>query len=201
MNETFEKLPFARILERFAARTPTPGGGAAAGLNAALGASLAAMALRFSVPRKVEQHELLEEAAAFEMAGTRFARAADQDCAAYERVRDSYRLPKESDEEQRVRREAIHQATLGALASPLELMKEIGLNLEKLAARKGEVKEMLRSDLVSAGWAFRAGCEMAWQNVKINAEGLDDDPQAVAGLAEGRQVLDRVAALCEDLAG
>ena len=201
MSETFEQMTFTRILESFAARTPTPGGGAAAGLSAAMGVSLAAMAMRFSVPRKVAEHELLDLAAGLEEGALEMTRAADADCIAYDRVREAFRLPKESDDEKAARSQAIHRATLGALASPLELMRRILVHLETLAGKAGEIKEMLASDMISAGWALRAGCEMAWQNVKINAEGLGDDPVGRRALAEGEELRARAAALVEDLAG
>jgi len=193
MPENLAELPFNRILEAFAARTPTPGGGAAAGLSAALGASLGAMAFRFSRKKDDLEGEMEKAAVRLEEEAAAFARAADQDCRAYEEVRAAYRLPKETEEEKAARREAIRKALLEAMASPLALLERIQAASDLLAEKAGMVKPALASDLASAAWCFRAGAEAAWLNVRINAGSLPEDPQAQEGLRRGREIRQALA--------
>ncbi len=191
-------LTFARLLEEFAARTPTPGGGAAAGLVAALGAALGAMAFRFSRKKEELESPMEERAAGLQREASRFASAAEEDCRAYEEVRAAFRLPKDTEEEKSTRSAAIRKATIGALASPLGLMERILEAARILAAGAEGVKPALASDLASAAWCFRSGGEMAWLNVRINAASLPGDPEAEEALAKGKHLKED---LLEVLAG
>ncbi len=192
-------LAFRRLLEEFAARTPTPGGGAAAGLAAALGAALGAMAFRFSRKKDDLESPLEERAALLQGEASRFASAAEEDCRAYEEVRAAFRLPKNTEEEKSARSEAIRRATLGALASPLGLMERILETARILAQGAGEVKPALASDLASAAWCFRSGGEMAWLNVRINAASLPGDPEAEEALAKGKRLKENLLDVLEGI--
>ncbi len=191
-------LTFLGLLEEFAARTPTPGGGAAAGFSAALGAALGAMAFRFSRKKDELESPLEKRASRLQREASWFASAAEEDCRAYEEVRAAFRLPKNTEEEKSARSEAIRRATLGALASPLGLMERILEAARILAEGAEEVKPALASDLASAAWCLRSGGEMAWLNVRINGASLPGDPRAEEALEKGRRLK---TALLETLEG
>src|SRR5688572_6926380 len=85
------------VLADFAAKTPTPGGGAAAALAGALGASLCLMAVRFSMGRKgmeARHAELKFAERALATALDRLLPMAEKDCGAYDAVSAAYKLPK-----------------------------------------------------------------------------------------------------------
>jgi len=192
-NKDLTELTFHRLLSEFSARTPTPGGGAAAGLVAALGAALGAMAFRFSRKKDDVESELETLAETLQEEAVRLSLAAEEDCRAYEEVRSAFRLPRETEEEKAARKEAVRRATLGAMASPLSLLENILGVARTLQENAGRVKAALASDLASAAWCLRTGGEAAWLNVRINAASLgEEDPQ-------GREALEKGSALRESL--
>lgn len=81
--ESLLHLSVGGLLERVAARTPAPGGGAVAAVTAASAAALVAMAARFSD----------EPAGPAEALRARLEPLADADAAAYTAVLAAYRLP------------------------------------------------------------------------------------------------------------
>ena len=107
------------FLDRVADRVPAPGGGAAAALQAALGAALLAMVGRYSVGPDFAQHqETIDRvvAEADELRGIAL-RLAEADEAAFSAVAAAYRLPKTTDEEKATRSAAVAEAVVNAALS------------------------------------------------------------------------------------
>ncbi len=198
-QENLAELTFQRLLGEFAARTPTPGGGAAAGLTAAMGAALGAMAFRFSRKKDDRESELEAFAERLQEQAVQMAWAAEEDCRAYEEVRAAYRLPKEGEEQRSARSREIRRATLGAMASPLSLLERILEVVRLIGAKAGEVKPALASDLASAAWCLRAGAEMAWLNVRINGGALPGDQEAERVLEKGKDLREALLQLLEGI--
>ena len=104
--------------------SPTPGGGAAAGVAAATGAALIAMVGHLTVGKEgfedldARMRSLVETADAEREA---FLALADEDAQAFESVMASFGLPKGTDEEKAARTMRIQEAYEGAAAVPLEL--------------------------------------------------------------------------------
>ena len=170
-----------------AARTPTPGGGAAAALFAGVGAALGEMAARFTIGKKgFEEHEEALETArgALEEARGALLPLVDEDCAAYDQVTAAFKLPKETDEEKAARREAIQAATAAAMASPLGGMRRCAAALEAIAGVAAKVNPNLASDAGVCALALHAGLEGLAMNVRINASSLKDADAAGAALDE-----------------
>ncbi len=111
------------VLDAFSSSAPTPGGGSAAALAGALGASLLAMVA--ALPKT--KNNTPEERAALDAARATILRLRsqlveliDRDAAAYDAVVAAYRLPKGTDEEKAVRKTAIQDALKLATDVPLE---------------------------------------------------------------------------------
>lgn len=193
----------AEYCSAVADRTPTPGGGSVSALVGALAAALAEMASRFSAAKA----EDAAAQAALEGALERFSRqreallaAVDEDCAAYESVRDAMRLPRGTEEERRLRREAIERATRRAMGVPLEAMRVVSEVLEELGRTAPHVRAQLASDLGCAAWCARAALEGLSLNVSINAASLPEgDDEAVRAAAEVERMRGRAGETCEAL--
>jgi formiminotetrahydrofolate cyclodeaminase len=99
--ESFLHLSVGGLLERVAARTPAPGGGAVAAVTAASAAALVAMAARFAD----------EPAGPAEALRARLEPLADADAAAYTAVLAAYRLPAEDPTRRHRIADALHEAT------------------------------------------------------------------------------------------
>jgi formiminotetrahydrofolate cyclodeaminase len=180
-----------RWLSELGSGSPTPGGGAAAGVAAATGAALIAMVGHLTVGKDgfkdldERMRSLVETADAEREA---FLGLADEDAQAFESVMASFGLPKGTDEEKAARTMRIQEAYEGAAAVPLELAeRSVGLmELAEDATAMGNPHAA--SDGLSAGLLLYAGALAAMANVRINAAGLKDE-------AKGQGLVDRCDAL------
>lgn len=179
-------LPLDRFLDMVACREPAPGGGASAAVTVALAAALAAMAARFSTEQLAEAETLAAKA---EEARGRALPLARDDAAAYGRVLNAYRTPRDDEEG---RRRTIRQALSEAADVPLSIA-EIGAEVTGLSARLAvEGNPNLKGDAVAAATLAAAGARAAVALVEINilAAGADDDHR----LSRARELLAATAA-------
>ena len=181
--------PVRGFLDQLAARTPTPGGGGAAAMAAAMAAGLVAMAARFSAARLPGAGDLADRA---DELRHRAAGLADLDARAYAAVLDARRGP--GDEEQR--RPRVREALHGAAVVPLEIA-EIGAQVAELAVRVAQAgNPNLRGDAVTGAVLGAAAARSAACLVDINAGlgGLDPGLSRRAGqaAADASAAADRV---------
>jgi methenyltetrahydrofolate cyclohydrolase len=117
------KQSLAEVLDAFSSSDPTPGGGSAAALAGALGASLLAMVagLPKTKSNTPEERATLDAARAKILdLRARLVDLIDRDAAAYDAVVAAYRLPKAADAEKAARKTAIQDALKLATEVPLE---------------------------------------------------------------------------------
>jgi formiminotetrahydrofolate cyclodeaminase len=166
----YTRVPLGRFVDMVASREPAPGGGASAAVAVALAAALTGMAARFSTDHLADAETLADKAEELRSRVMPLARA---DAAAYGRVLDAYRTPR--DEEGR--RGKIQEALSEAADVPLSIA-EVGVEVAGNAARLAEGgNPNLRGDAVTAAELARAGARAAAALVEINvsAGGADDD--------------------------
>jgi methenyltetrahydrofolate cyclohydrolase len=165
------------LIDAFAASTPTPGGGSAAALAGAVGASLLAMVARLPKSRAASDADRarLAEAggrsAALKDALTTFV---DADSEAYDLVAAAYRLPKETPEEKTARSARIQESLRQAIAVPLDVMRACAeaIACAVVIAELGSASA--RSDVEAAVELLRAGLRGAHMNVAINLHSVKD---------------------------
>lgn len=178
MSEHDFKSPSVEaFLERLASDAPTPGGGTAAAVAGAMGASLVAMLANLTLGRKkYEEHEKLMTAVSeqAEEERQRLLGLAADDAAAYDKVGAAFKLPKETDDEKAARTEAIQAALQGACDVPLAVMERCVevISLAKTAVQYGN-KNALSDGAAGAEFA-RAALRVASYNVKINLGSIKD---------------------------
>lgn len=166
------------FLDRLAAPTPTPGGGSAAAWVAAVSAALGEMVAGLGTRKGREGAEEIARSAAELRA--RMLELGEADGAAFDRVMQAYRLPKDDPG----RRGAIGAALRGAALSPiamLDAMVELG---ELLGRAAGVCPASARSDLEGAGIFLHAAAEVAARNVTVNLDGADGAPELEAMLQD-----------------
>ena len=185
--------PIGSWLEELGSASPTPGGGAAAGVAAATGAALIAMVGRLTIGKKgfedldARMRSMVETADAEREA---FLTLADEDARAFESVMASFKLPKETDEEKNSRTLEIQEAYEAAAAVPLELAKRSVQLMELAEDATAMGNPHAASDGYSAGTLLFAAALSAMANVRINAAGLKDE-------AKGQGLVDECDALRE----
>lgn len=124
-----------------AAKKPAPGGGSAAALCGALGVSLLEMSCNYTIGNEkfkeqwAQIGQILREVTS---ARERLNRLLDEDVAAYSKVAEAYKMPKETEQQKKVRKEAIQEAMKGSSSVAqeirgvcLEVSKFVPVLLEK----------------------------------------------------------------------
>jgi len=166
------EAPATDLLDRFSSTDPTPGGGSAAALAGALGASLVAMVSAMPKSRTGSPGERSRLDAALgwaREAGERLRRLVDEDALAYDAVVAAYRLPKGTDDEKASRKAAVAAAMERATEVPQRTAEAclVVLKAAREAADHGNANAI--SDARTGGAMAWAGLVGAAENVRINA--------------------------------
>lgn len=172
--------PLGSFLDLVASREPAPGGGASAAVTVALAAALTAMAARFSTEHLADADGLAARADGLRGEVVLLARA---DAAAYGRVLDAQRAPRDDEE---ARRRKIREALTEAADVPLSIAG-IGAEVAGNAARLVEGgNPNLRGDAITAVALAGAGVRAATTLVEINVSAGGADDGRLARAAEFR---------------
>jgi formiminotetrahydrofolate cyclodeaminase len=164
------------FLAALASSAPVPGGGSVAALVGALGASLLTMVGEITMgKKKPEDKKPIEEALkALEPMRSRFVELIDEDAAAFDKVMDAFKMPKEDASQQQARKEAIETATVGAAAVPQETAKTALAALEAGAALAEHGSKSAVSDVACGALCLEVSARAAAYNIKINLAGIED---------------------------
>lgn len=207
-DSRLSELTLESFLERLASDAPVPGGGSAAALAAAMGASLVHMVVALSEGRpNAEGREDVLREMRLAAAGlqSELLELAQADAAAYASVIAARRLPRDTERERQARLVQVQVATREAIRAPLEVARRAAdvLALSERLAPIGSRRAI--SDVGVAGLLAAAGLRGAIANVDINVPSLaDDDPlreearaardELLAGLDERERALRRAVA-------
>ena len=173
--------PIASFAARLAARTPTPGGGSAAGVVAALAAALGEMVLAYSIDPAKPAEDLVAVSSVLTQGRHRFLELADEDARSYDAVRQSKKFRKEHPNDPAAQ-EGYLTAVRGAAEVPLETARRAVELAQRLDAVRSRTRAALASDLVTSLAMFRAATEGALANVAINLEDLKAAGQPIEAL-------------------
>ena len=165
------------LLQAFRSPDPTPGGGSAAALAGAIGASLLAMVAGLPKSRAATE----EDVERLQAAGRRCAAIAgdlttlvDRDSEAYDLVVGAYKQPKGTDEEKAARSAAIQQAMRAAIAAPLDVMRACAAAAEQGVVVAALGNPSASSDVRVGFELLGAGLRGAKLNVEINLGSVKD---------------------------
>lgn len=179
-------IPENSFIEAVASAEPTPGGGSAGAHTGAVAAALVAMVCRLTVSKKKYESvkermwAILEQT---EILRSQLSQAVAEDAEAFTQVMNAFKLPKDTEEQEEARRQAIQAATLAAARQPLEAARS-ALAVQELAVESAEIGNLNAiSDAASGATLARASLLCSAYNVRINMLSLDDQ-QAVKALAE-----------------
>ncbi len=183
------------FLDQVAERVPAPGGGAAAALQAALGAALLAMVARFSTGEEYAKHQvtigrIITEAD--ELRGLAL-RLAEADAEAFAAVADAYRMPKSTAAEKDTRSAAITQAVVNAAWPPAQVIGVSSMVVDLAEALALIANRTVISDVAAAAEAARAATATARVNVEINLAGIADAQASLEMIARVDKADDIIA--------
>lgn len=190
------------FLEELSAGTATPGGGSAAAYAAAMGASLVAMVAKLTIGKKkyagveARMQAILKNA---EQLKSRLFVSVSEDAKAFEAVMDAYRLPRESDQEKKARKQAIDDAMHKAAEIPLKVCRDTTQIMDLAADVAENGNNNAVSDAGSAGAMAQAAFKAAQYNVRINADSISDQNQAQEWLREIDKLQEEAAQVAAQL--
>ena len=191
-----DKALIKKTVKGFAEETsresPAPGGGSVAAYMGALGAALGTMVANLS-SHKPGWDDRWEEFSRWADKGQALSDEllvlVDEDTRAFNKIMEAFGLPKKTDEDKRLRSEAIQAATLFATQVPLQTMQTAfgAFELCQAMAEPGNPNSV--SDAGVGALAARAAVLGAGLNVKINAASLKDRETADKMIAEAEQLI------------
>lgn len=175
------------FLEQLAAGTAAPGGGAAAAYAGAMAASLAGMAARLTIGKPkyaVVESRMQQIAIRADELRSLLDAGVSADAESYSAVMQAYRLPKSTDVEQSARALAIEQGLMGAIETPLTLIRHVVEVLDLLAevAEIGNVNTI--ADAASGARLAQASVMATALNIRVNAANLNDQQRGAAYLQD-----------------
>lgn len=171
-------LSVTALLDAFASSAPTPGGGSAAALSGAIGASLLAMVAALPKTKTGDAAERVAlDASGKALAELRqkLASLVDEDTRAYDLVTAAYKSPKNTDAEKAARKEAIQVAMRAATEAPLATMRACEAAMRESAVIAQSGNPNAASDVWVALEMLNAGLRGAQKNVAINLSSLTDE--------------------------
>ena len=185
------KKTLQKYLEELSSNSPTPGGGNVAALCGALSASLGTMVCNLTIGKKkyldveAEMNELKEKLNVYI---DKFITLAKNDNEAFERVMDAFKLPKDTDEQKKLRSEAIEKSTIEAATVPSEVIKNCRevIPILEIISKKGNQNSL--SDAGVAIAVISAASQGAFLNVLINYSSLTDKQKAAELLSNAEML-------------
>ena len=189
----YSALSITDLLDAFASNQPVPGGGSAAALAGAVGASLLIMVAGLPKTR----HGTHEEREALTAAAGRLrplrdelASLIDRDSDAYTSVITAYRLPKSTEPEQAARRDAIATAMRSATEAPLATMRACERVMREAETVSSGGAPSAASDVAVAIELVKTAARGAALNVDTNLATLNDE-EYVARVSQERRDLEQ----------
>ena len=168
-----QDLTVSSFLEKLSSKSPTPGGGGAAGLGGAVGAALGKMVVNLTIGKKryadveEEMQSILTKLAHLEQ---EFLRLAEEDAVVFAPLAEAYLLPSGTEEEKRNKEKILEGHLLAASLVPLAVMERSleALDSMEILANKGS--RMAVSDVGVGVQFIRAALLGAKMNVFINTK-------------------------------
>lgn len=174
---TFSDKTVAQLLEALASPDPTPGGGTAAAIAGAMGASLLVMVsglAKSNTGTEVEKVALAGAKLALEPLAAALTGLADADAASFDHVMSAYRLPKATGEEKTARSAAIQAALQGATIVPLQTLRDCAGAMAHARTVAAFGNRSAVSDVGVAIGLLEAAAAGAEANVRINLASVRD---------------------------
>lgn len=185
-----------------ASESIAPGGGSISAYVAALGVSLATMVANISSHKRGwddRWEEFSDWAAKGQHLKDRLLNLVDEDTNAFNGIIAAIRLPKGTDKEKQLRKEAIQEATKYAIEVPFQVME---LVMESFAVIKKMTEIGNPNSVTDAGvgaLCARAAIHGAYLNVKVNTQDLQDKAFVEKVLAEGTALIKKADALEQEI--
>ena len=177
--------------EETASESPAPGGGSISAYVGTLGISLAIMVANLSSHKKgwdERWEEFSNLAERGEELRNILLKCVDEDTMAFNKIMAAMNLSKSTEEEKKIRVNAIEEATIYAIEVPFKVMKVSyeSMAIIKTIAETGNPNSV--SDAGVGALCARTAILGAYMNVRINAIGMGDNIKVAEILNQGKLI-------------
>lgn len=176
-NSPLLDMTLLAFAEETASESPAPGGGSVAAYASTMGVALATMVANLSAHKRGWD----ERWAAFSKVAERgvqlqvqLAALVDADTAAFNQIMEAYGLPKATEDQKKVRHQAIQDATRHAIEIPMQVAR-LSMQAMKVASEMASIGNP--NSITDAGvgaMAIRTGVKGAILNARVNLADLED---------------------------
>jgi glutamate formiminotransferase/formiminotetrahydrofolate cyclodeaminase len=179
------------FMNETASESPAPGGGSISAYMGSMGAALGSMVANLSSHKRgwdSRWEEFSEWAEKGKDIQNRLLFLVDEDTRSFNYILDAFSLPRSSDDEKKLRKEKINEATKYAIKVPLQVMETAfeGFDLIKHMVIEGNPNSV--TDGAVGALAIRSCIKGAYLNVRINASGLEDKEFINPILEKGKEI-------------
>lgn len=154
-------------LKELGSRTPAPGGGAVTGVNAALAAAMLKMVCEYSNNKEAELSSLDKSVSAG-------LNESDNDRQAFLKLREAYKLSKDTPEQTAARDRAVQTALGGAVQPQINVIGQVYEILETAQKLLEDSNPNLVSDIGVGAASAKSALESAILNIEINLKEIRD---------------------------
>ena len=206
MNSNGDKKLIDFTIKDFAEETASesmaPGGGSIAAYVGALGVSLGTMVANLSA-HKAGWDEKWKFYSDWAQKGQEYKNEllflVDEDTNAFNKIIDGFRLPKSTEEEKTIRKQAVEDATKYATEIPFRVMETSYNSMEVMMAMAKEGLQNSLSDSGVGALCARTAVIGAYFNVRINAKDIKDRVFAEDILAKAKNIYNKTIALEQEM--
>jgi len=187
-------LTISEFAEETAGESMAPGGGSISACVGALGVSLGTMVANLSA-HKPGWDDKWEFYSSWAVKGQAYKnellQLVDEDTNAFNKIIESFRLPKLTVEEKEIRLKAIEDATKYATEIPLKVMQTSFDSMEVMLAMAKDGLQNSLSDTGVGALCARTAVIGAYFNVRINAKDIKDQDFAVNILRKAKEIFEK----------
>lgn len=191
-------LTLTSFADETAAESMAPGGGSIAAYVGTLGVALGTMVANLSGHKKEWDHrwkEFSDWAVKGQQYKNKLLHLVDEDTNAFNKIIDGFRMPKDTDEQKRLRAEAIEDATKYATQVPFTVMETAYQSMEVMQVMLKDGMQSSLSDSAVGILCAKAAVTGAYFNVKINAKDIKDRAFAEDILKRGEDIYQKTIAI------
>ena len=195
-------LDLVSFMELTASESVAPGGGSVSAYIGSLGVALGSMVANISAHKR-GWDDRWEEFSAFAEQGKKIQNElldlVDEDTAAFGRIMDAFSLPKGSEEEKKIRKEAIQAGTKYAIEVPFKILKTAFGAYDYMQEMVARGNPNSVTDAGVGAMALRTCVSGAFLNMLINCSSLDDKEFVAAVTKEGARLEKESNLICESI--
>ena len=191
-------MSLSDFADETASESPAPGGGSISAYVGSLGVSLATMVANLSSHKRGwgnRWEEFSDWAEKGQKIKDELLHLVDEDTNAFNKIMETFGLPKGSNEEKAARQEAIQEASKYAIEIPFKVMQKAYESMEIIKAMAEIGNPNSVSDAGVGALCARTAVMGAYLNVKINASGVDDSDFVNEKLSKGLEIEEKAKEL------